>query len=180
MNYLYNGVELPDINEVWTDELKTQLAYARITPSKYANGGYFLTLQNNPARVNTATDQVWFGTGEIRKYDVVNGCWDYFEVLSGSIDYDNEYVLSKNPITWTSYDVMDADGSVYLSASDPIPVSSFVPDPTSMTLGWLVGRRIAGQRGEKIPDSTVATLTDGVLYIQNASAVLNSGVLEVT
>lgn len=29
-----------------------------------------------------------------------------------------------------------------------IIVSTFTPDPVSMTMGWLVGRRIAGQRGK--------------------------------
>lgn len=28
--YLYNGVELPDINEVWTDELKAEYPYAHL------------------------------------------------------------------------------------------------------------------------------------------------------
>lgn len=51
-------------------------------------------------------------------------------------------------------------------------------DKTSMILGWLAGRAIAGQRRgqEKEP---VAYLENGVLYIQNAPATLKEGVLEV-
>jgi hypothetical protein len=49
-------------------------------------------------------------------------------------------------VFWTNTDILNEDGSLYLAASDPIPVGGEPIDPTSFMQGWLVGRRLAGMR----------------------------------
>jgi hypothetical protein len=59
-----------------------------------------------------------------------------------------------------------------------MPVYSY--DYTAMVQGWIVGKRLAAMRGKKLPaDITDATFENGILYIKNASAVLNGSILEV-
>lgn len=55
-------------------------------------------------------------------------------------------------------------------------------DETSLLLGWLVGRMVAGQRGPGRPTTEpeiVAFFEDGVLHIVKAPAELNENILEV-
>lgn len=63
------------------------------------------------------------------------------------------------------------------ATDDSGTVSTIAPEPVSLTMGWLVGRRIAVQRRK---DTVDATLENGILYVKNASAVLSGGILEVT
>lgn len=48
----------------------------------------------------------------------------------------------------------------------------------SMLIGWDIGLRLVWQQNMHT-DDVVATLDNGVLYIKNAYAILNNGVLEV-
>lgn len=119
VDYLYNGVRLPDINTVWTD--KEALPYARIAPPNPNVGPYYImTLTESPARVDSKNNKVWFGTGRQEKFEAIDGKWVHWN--SGIINYDMEYLLSSNPILWSSYAIYDADGTIYPVKSDPIPV----------------------------------------------------------
>ena len=87
--------------------------------------------------------------------------WSPLEEVVG----DDEDATFVNFIKWANFDVLNEDGSVYLAASEPIPIYNSVPtpsiDPTAMLLGWLVGKQIAGQRGNE-PKKIVAYLYNSV------------------
>ena len=168
--YLYNGVELPDINEVWTDKETYPYAClsvvdaAKIAEPQYAGCLYgelhltsdrfirsSLSFSVEPcycARWVIATGALASDSG------VPDGQWvlDYEEYDEYGFTIDDYSLEGGN--TWSNHDILNTDGTTYLAASDPIPVggepekpTTFTPDPISMTLGWLVGRRIAAQRG---------------------------------
>lgn len=56
------------------------------------------------------------------------------------------YRFKHEEIIWANFDVLNEDGTLYLAASEPVPVTTTPLDPAAMYLGWLMGRRIAGQR----------------------------------
>lgn len=176
MNYLYNGVELPALPE-WD---KTLYPYAVIGAT--ANGGaaeggtnwlYVCSMrpyQNSSGKVvlGNADAQCrhahYYGNG-------ISTDWGTLQ-NSGIRTVTSEYNV------WTNTDILHEDGSVYLAASEPVPVLSI--DYTAMIQGWIVGKRLAAQRRKKLPgDITDATFENGILYIKNASAVLNGSILEV-
>lgn len=74
------------------------------------NGMYYLVFSDTPESVGTdGTCGVFYDY--VSAYQAVNGIWE--TVSLGNTGF--------RPI-WANYDVLYADGSVYLSASDPIPV----------------------------------------------------------
>lgn len=123
-NYLYNGVELPALPE-WD---KTAYPYAIIcesvqesfdgitevrinlkaTKSPQTKIGSFLEA-NTPICRSYLKDDKW-GTPYVD-----NWFWDYEH-------NDN--------IIWSNHDVLYSDGSVYLAASDPVPVGEEPEQPT--------------------------------------------------
>lgn len=192
-NYLYNGVELPDINECWTD--KETYPYAVITKIDYSQYGvdaslFSLHLASLPLSYDKVNDNVaWirdtdgdggyteselalvlkYGSGSLfpEQRDIDNlaaamgesadglspGVWLDFSYSETAVA--NEYLCNGSAI-WTSHDILNTDGSIYLAASEPIPVGGEPEkpttdsslDPTSMLMGWLVGRAVASQRGK--------------------------------
>lgn len=135
MNYLYNGVELPALPE-WD---KTAYPYA------------FITRVLGKPILQVSVERPYWDNSDMRfLYDsdggwaeCKNGLWEDFIFMNPAFYTSDEF----RPL-WSNFDVLNEDGSVYMAASEPIPVgaSTFTPDPISLTLGWLVGRRIAGQR----------------------------------
>lgn len=175
IGYSYNGVVLPDINEVWTDKEMYPYAYLCRFEDTEEDGsfyGYLLYLSNTkayhasfmpgllmiPARSNFAVYSIADGTSEyVVKYVEENT--RIFAALEYPPDEVPETIVYK--CIWCSADICGEEDTdtVYLAASEPIPVGSepekpttFTPDPISMTMGWIVGRRIAGQRGKIQPD----------------------------
>ena len=196
-NYLYNGVELPDINEVWTDKETYPYAFVCRVETEDDEGkaeGVMILLSDTKGEFNDLAQ-----THMIPQ--PFNYCMygldgnDYKYAVSGTMDV--AFPLHGEGYTtllWASHDICRTvwNGNNYVetdevmfAASDPILVSipTPSPDPTSMYLGWLVGRRITGLRKIKvIRDAELidAELIDGVLYIKNApNAILNGNTLEV-
>lgn len=171
MNYLYNGVELAALPD-WD---KTTYPYAIITRDSegipvggrlYISTERFVYVDGVVIRPDTASGEYYFHTRD----SFGMGVW--FHNPSAS-------QVSGTPF-WTNTDIyMRDDTSVlYLAASEPVPVLSI--DYTAMVQGWIVGKRLAAQRRKKLPgDITDATFENGILYIKNASAVLNGSILEV-
>ena len=144
-NYLYNGVELPAVP-------KTEYPYEVIVQNN-SSGDYFLMADDEAFTASADGDTVRLFPGVA--YALENGEW------VESVGRTNCKAI------WSNHNILNEDGTLYLAASDPIPVSTFTHDPISLTLGWLVGRRIAGQRGKKIEvpedDKTpIAYLYNGV------------------
>jgi hypothetical protein len=133
-NFLYNGIELPDINEVWTD--KEAYPYAAIVPRTTSAGViayYSLYVASKPW-------YVWVDSGDLIRMSVSQACtgysWDH--VSSAWKVYNNGNEIGKDmayqaPI-WCSQDIFYGtfQGSIgdtlYLAASDPIPVGGTTPE----------------------------------------------------
>ena len=151
MNYLYNGVELPDINELWTDELKKiyPYAYISIDYDSFVQGR-FLVLHENPLRCVWET---WATTYETLVYEgkmsfgliELNGEWQ--NEIEWRYEENGASLLDIGKVQWASHDILKEDGTVYFAASDPIPVTTAEPiDPTSLLMGYRVGQLIRGMR----------------------------------
>ena len=190
-NYLYNGVELPDINEIWTEEIKVQHPYAYIVRSFL---GYRLTCTNSPlyqARFTDAEELTYpISAGREVQYiqyscNFGGSAWSYYD--SG---------LKKNPepndIHWCNTDlkicITDTKSTsftltdeVYLAASEPVPVGGTTEttlDPTALLMGWMVGKRVAGLRKTQtdvpvvpdepdVPETPDKPSGDPVAYLYN-------------
>ena len=142
MNYLYNGVELPELPE-WD---KQSHPNAVITSSM--SGALVLLGVGTLYYYTQSGGRYVFAFKDSTTYRAKNGEWVLYD---DGTWYENRPIASPDEeysdfVVWTDTDILSQSGSVWLAASDPIPISSFTPDPISMTMGWLVGRRIAGQR----------------------------------
>lgn len=128
MNYLYNGIELPDIPDHTYPYL--YIGY---------NGTYWY-FYCTPTEVKVSMDgYAIFVTA--KRYIARDGEW-----------VEGNYVGSTK-IIWSNTDVYYSDsveevgGTLYLSASDPIPVNPAPTlDPTALLMCWQVGNRTR-QRG---------------------------------
>lgn len=142
-NYLYNGVELPALPE-WDKE---KYPCAAISVHWASDNAYTLYMSSTPPVIRS-------DSGGLIGFDIkgpycytlidldIQSDWPAIRELDG-----DESTISLGFI-WTNTDIHYKDnGTLYLAASDPIPVTTPEPlDPASMLMGWLVGRRIASQR----------------------------------
>jgi hypothetical protein len=141
-NYLYNGVKLPDINTVWTD--KETYPYVCITYTRMYDAYHF----------RRSTSPIYFnGTGFVfsaHRYSYASG-----ETWKGDINPNDDLLDDTSDMIWTNADILNEDGTVFLAASDPIPVPTY--DPEALSQGYLVGCRIRAMRGKKPtePDTPV-------------------------
>ena len=147
-NYLYNSVELPDINAVWTD--KETYPYAIIIKStmlsttyyelqlyremftcyspafeKYslvANGSDELKSRIKSTDTEWATPTVVERNTIIETVEVDGVSKNYTARLC---DYPSDYVF------WTNHTFYDESGGVWFAASDPVPL---VPTLTARDL----------------------------------------------
>lgn len=115
MNYLYNGIPLPNVNEVWTDDLKAEYPNAAIT---LASGIYYFSYYSTTPTAN--------------QHGVIQGAnGRTYQATSGESTWTKSSVATaltpRTPI-WSNYDIYYADdveevgGTLYLAASDPIPL----------------------------------------------------------
>jgi hypothetical protein len=104
---------------------------------------------------------------------------DFIERKKEPASMTGFYVVNEgNGLIWTNHDILRTlDDTLYLAASDPIPVQSY--DPTALLQGYLVGCRLRAMRGKKPtePDTPVepeydVVFENGVLYIKKAPAVM--------
>lgn len=136
---LYNGVELPDIESVWTGELKETHPYAYLVRVDIEDSGesihlYYLLLSDTRGYCVPDIGYWMIPTGsKVATYTLVDGTSEY--VLESSEEsteiftplyYPKDLVGESNVVEckWCSVDICDQNDStiVYLSASDPIPV----------------------------------------------------------
>ena len=151
MSYLYNGIELPALPE-WDKE---KYPYACITylDQPYMKVGYLFVLSE--INYGYSDTDVWGITTQstdlvdsVNATDGVEGlAWELRDV---STQEAYQFIAVKGGLIWSNFDILNEDGTLYLAASDPIPVTAApAPDPFWMTMGWMVGRMIAGMRGKK-------------------------------
>lgn len=157
-NYLYNGVELPALPD-WD---KTTYPYAFITAMKTSsNTSAYLYCSSVPIYKN---DDGKLISSIIAKQDGNVICyicdlfpdgsvfndWQRYENGDKSFSADASFIVTYNGlITWANYDMLNySDDSVYLSASEPIPVTPTY-DPTALLMGYRVGCALRAQRGKQ-------------------------------
>lgn len=119
-NYLYNGVELPDINTVWTD--KTTYPYAVIARAN--SGAYQFRVSTEPfyyeARTaGTSVLEEVGSTGTQLIASMANGAWGELGPSYGA----DTVLLYSTPFVWANHDVVYKDSTeVYQEASEPVLV----------------------------------------------------------
>lgn len=128
-NYLYNGVEAPALPQLTATEQET---YPIAMINK--NGRLIYCSAVYDADADGRVTVSLFST---IVYDVVDGQWVK----------QSTYPMTFKPV-WTNTDILNEDGTIYLAASEPIPVGGEPIDPTSFMQGYIVGRRLAGMRGK--------------------------------
>lgn len=163
--YLYNGIELPDINDVWKD--RETYPYASI---QFGNLLYYLILSSSEVQYGTGTTsskKKSFGkkNGITTKYFLRNDSW--LVVTEGEAFLANDVILGFDDkdvqIVWSNHDVTTIDNGVpndtiYLAASDPVPVGG-EPEPEP------------DPEPEPEPDPEPSTLISADLYIKNGNKV---------
>lgn len=141
-NYLYNGVDVPALPErdaetfpyivLWqgTAEHPFNVYYCQSPPIIDSDG-----------KIVYASSAL----GKCQAYSY----WTTDDMgWVGPTNYTAFAGLTTDPtgVFWTNADILNPDGSVFLAASDPIPVGGEPIDPTSFMQGYIVGRRLAGMR----------------------------------
>lgn len=167
-NYLYNSVELPDINTVWTD--KETYPYAIIIKSTILSTTYYeLQLyremftcyspafekyclvangSDNLKSTIKSTDTEW-ATPTVVERDIiietveVDGVSRNYNVRL--CNYPSDYVF------WTNHTFYDENGDVWFAASDPVPLTTLTArdlyrkingKPTKLTLYKKLGGKL--------------------------------------
>jgi hypothetical protein len=121
--YLYNGVELPDINTVWTD--KATYPYAMITRSIHGGICSLDVCGNMPYYTERSYSGESYEPAVVasppsKHFAIVDGSWEL------SLEFDSDYsglsyLTGTFELIWTNVDVMNKDnGSVYFNGSDPV------------------------------------------------------------
>lgn len=115
--YLYNGVEFPDIESIWTNKVMYPFAFI-----SYRYPSYYLTFSSpEPIGFSDYVSIGKVGAGSVGHHYKFDGSkWVYdFELVC---DTFSSSVYSE-PI-WSSFDLKKSDGSLFLSASVPVPVGA--------------------------------------------------------
>jgi hypothetical protein len=106
--YLYNGVRLPALPE-WDKETYPYACIGKMSTDSFIN-----VCSSSPFAV---IDGVCSFKGA-----VLHNAYNKFGEWSGFTSFNLSSYLSYSDVLWTNTDILNSDGSVYLSASDPIPV----------------------------------------------------------
>ncbi len=117
--YLYNGVQLPKLPE-WDRE---KYPYAFMCGSTDFDGSYYVTINCLNVQVYRDDDDHIHPVQDgqyIRYYATADkdDDWTYF-------GYVNDIFTSSlfiGDVFWTNTDILNEDGTLYLAASDPVPV----------------------------------------------------------
>lgn len=145
-NYLYNGVELPEIPEVagyqslMIFEFDTGYALHAYKANKYISKPYYEHYTGWPDDFNFP--------GTYKYFSLRDGTWVQTVSQTKEAAQSVESVRYKNPV-WTNFDFVfynraTSETLVLCEASEPVPVPVY--DHTAMVQGWIVGKRLAAQR----------------------------------
>lgn len=142
-NYLYNGIELPPLPE-WDRETYPYAFILRY----HESGNYRLFIASAEVRYYTSsstTQFIEYTGGYYHRYSDTK--WGDAENQSLGFSPTTNY--QGVPI-WSNYDLYTTDGTLYLAATDPIPVGTPITDPVSFTMGynWMMAM-LAKRAGRK-------------------------------
>lgn len=141
MNYLYNGIELQELPKppdgydkllIRTQVLLPGMYYAYAFRESYpynkdgSAGGHFITPSHT----------AYFHSGN------ADGPWSEWNEQNT----ENFALINVSGIKWSNFDIYNEDGTLYLAASEPVPVGSAPEvEPIALTMG-IVGRIVRGLR----------------------------------
>ena len=135
---LYNGVELPNIDTVWTDKMTYPYACIYLNPENV----YRLCISSYPMRYKTENSKtgLWFEQStSFISFAIDKTYWKQVSansnargLFSGGNGTDNRHGYI---VYWSSYDFVDFDGTVYLVASDPVDPNAPTPITGRMVFG---------------------------------------------
>lgn len=115
--YLYNGVELPDIEVVWNDTLifggKNVYPYVVLVIGNYTR----LWFSKQRPYIDAGSGSLYLPGGHA-KFTLTNGSWLKDLESGSSASMGSQYLV------WSSSDVLHADGTVFLAATDPVAANS--------------------------------------------------------
>lgn len=174
---LYNGVELPEINSVWTD--KETYPYAFIFKKRDTTDyfcGLVLTLEpmlktwEDSSGTNVTIKASNTNYSVYRLLTAESTGWTFINNLTNS----TMAVTGENNI-WCNTDILNEDGTVYLAKSDPVPsggftITSYDPITTEFKAnGWrrLSYHTTGEQAGTWTYDDFTDTESGGWNYLKN-------------
>lgn len=136
-DFLYNGMRLPGLPDT---DLPFKYIFVLESTSSYTARLVLMNeirvSNNSTAIIVPANSQYYRITWG--KEETAPASWGDVSNYSGVSDTLFKYIL------WTNFDLYNADGTVYLAASEPVPVT----DHNARIMGWIVGKRLAAQRGK--------------------------------
>ena len=163
-NFLYNGVKLTDIHEVWTDELKTQYPLVTLLRTDYKTNNmviYTLHFDRFTANIDIGgyeeDNDVHFYT------QYIGGSWSELKQTSDVDVYAFDTDLWAYTAVWANYDILCTDGSVHLAASEPAPVPPKITESK--------GDGYALYNGHKLPNIDTVWMDKAALPYAILSAV---------
>lgn len=114
--YLYNGVRLPALPE-WDRE---KYPYAVIVFRKATEEYYLYTLSNKVHGETVIFDTYYYRSkAPYDCFHIENDSWVWWF-------FQEDGDLNSNPkthtIIWANHEIIDVDGSVFLDATEPVPV----------------------------------------------------------
>lgn len=141
-NYFYNSIELPALPDWDKEKYPYAVIYSHDTTCH-------LVVFQSPAaygEVGTNGNATLYGLqfGDSVSYKATDTAWKPSTAITRIVIYMGTLHMGYK-LCWSNYDILNEDGTIYLAASDPIPVVEPL-DPTSFMQGYIVGRRLAGMR----------------------------------
>lgn len=158
MRYLYNGVELPELPE-WDKEA---FPYAYIKSSSasisWSVGAHLLCAKAPVLVFDTDSGYPIFNAD----VDCIQ-CYAPFETMVWE-SFSATHRLQDSRfggLFWSNFDIYTTDGTLYLAASDPIPVvTAPTLDPLWLYMGWKAGNWVARQRGMRVEQPSTGIYDD--------------------
>lgn len=172
---LYNGVALPDINSVWTDKGM----YKQCIIGCNENGDEYSAFVSSDLWYSDSNNWInnYNKTPALGKPYAIWRChasdteWTYVSGATSS-PADLTIAFRCHKYIWSSSDVLTkSDSSVYLAASDPVPVWD-----DTFAKGYLLGAELRGGLRSR---GTSVIYANGTLYIKNSPAIQHGSILEV-
>ena len=138
--FLYGTEKLPVIPE---DET---VPYRCI--SKVSDDMYFAFYSNtrivwiSEAELGLGRNNYPYGKYAYITFKAGDGAWSSFEVKSSMAGV----ILAYRELTWSNHDIKDENGTLYLAASDPVPVTPVQINPALLVQGFLTGQALRRNR----------------------------------
>ena len=142
-NYLYNGIEagaLPNWNKDKHPHAVMVLYDYNILSSVDKLVVFFLS------EVKTAND-LWYTIGDecataTRPVDSTGA----FSAFGAIETLNEEKKISPENVVWSNTDIYNEDGTLYLAASDPVPVSPVKLNPALLVQSFFTGQALRRSR----------------------------------